>query len=261
MKNYLKIILIGAASFEKDGERYGGQWSNMKELISDNVSIFAADPQHKEEPDRYIRSRTGVSLMRGNLPNVYNLNVLNVYSIDSIDFFENVMTDPETFYLVLSFTGIERENPSWLVAKKLGAKNKFFWDTKNALFLSFGCLTYPPNIKELMNILKMDFTKTFDSSIISKKLWNLIYLQNAYYAFQNNIDALSRAYTTNLIPEWSKSSIKKLRHIDVKTLEDAHNRYLELQNYRNIGISKLIRDELLSMDLLKFWDERPNDFF
>ena len=32
-------------------------------------------------------------------------------------------------------------------------------------------------------------------------------------------------------------------------------------NFKNIGLEKLIKEELEILGLIKFWDERPNDFF
>ena len=42
----------------------------------------------------------------------------------------------------------------------------------------------------------------------------LFYLQNAFFAIQNNIDAISRAFTNNIIPEWIEKSMLKLKKIE-----------------------------------------------
>jgi len=159
----------------------------------------------------------------------------------------------------LVFTGIERENPSFSVAKKLGIRNRFFWDTKNALFLSFGCLAKPQNVEDLLNILGLKNEINVD--YLNNKLSNLFFLQRAYYAFQNNLDGLARAYRVNIIPDWANNSLKKLNHIKILNLSSANEEYENLSNYKNIGLEKLIKEELEILGLIKFWDERPNDFF
>jgi len=253
MKKYLKIILIGAASWTKDNEKRGGQISNIKNLINENISVISCDPDHQFDDDKYLESKACVPISRANSPNILNLKCLNVYEKYASELFSEMLVCDDTYYLVLVFTGIEMEEPSFSVAKKLRVKNKYFWDTNNALFLSMGCLCYPPNLKELINNLGIYPENT-------KKLNKLFSLQNAYYALQNNVDALSRAYSTNLIPEWAHRSLNKLKHIKIYGIKDAYEYYLRIDDLKNIGLGKLIRDELQSNNLLQFWNQRPNDF-
>lgn len=261
MKKYLKIILIGAASWSKDKNRYGGQWSNIIDLVNNGVIIMAVDPEHKKEPDRYIEEKTGVKIYRSNYCGVYKMNHLNIYETDAELFFKELLADCETYYLVLSFTGIQKECPSFEVARKLGIKNKFFWDVRNALFLSMGCLCKPFNLWELLNKLDISPYNEFDSIYVYKKLDKLNKLQEFYYGLQNNMDALSRAYVNNIIPDWTEKSLRKLKNIGIRSMGEANEEYMKMQDLRNIGIERLIRDEMEKLDILKFWDERENDFF
>ncbi len=259
MKKYLKIILIGAASWKKNDQLHGGQIPLIKNIINEDIEFFSCDPEHRQEPDKYLSKCAGVPVSRGSSPSAINLKSLNVHNLYAEEFFNDLIASEDTYYLTLVYTGIERENPSFSIAKKLGIKNRFFWDTKNALFLSFGCLTKPQDIEELLT--KLHLKNELDVDYINNKLKNLFFLQRAYYAFQNNIDALSRSYKTNIIPEWGHKSLRRLRHINIYSLEDANTEYENLSNYKNIGLEKLIKEELEILGLIQFWDERPNDFF
>lgn len=260
MKKYLKIILIGAASWSKNDKIYGGQWSDFRALISAGVDILAVDPEHKKESDKYIQEKTGVPVYRASSANVLKLNSINIYDLVSEEFFRDLVADFETYFIVLTFNSIEKENPSFEVAKRLKVKNNFFHNINNALFLAMGCLCKPPNILDLLLQLGINPYGNFDSQEVSNKLMRLNRLQEMYYAMHCNIDALSRAYQSNMMPEWGYRCLKRLRHIGIKTLEDAHQRYQEIDDYKNIGISKLINDEMKKLDIIKYWEERPNDF-
>ena len=252
MKKYLNIIFIGAASWTKNDKRFGGQIPYIKDIINEYVTVIASDPEHKNETDKYLQDKSGVPICRGSSPNIVSLKALNVFHLYASELFQQLVTNNDTYYLVFVFNGIEREMPSFNIAKKMNIKNRFFWNTDNALFLGMGCLCKPFPLKEFVNKLDI-FSK---NNILSY----FFELQKTYYAFQNNIDALSRAYLSNEIPSWAEKSLYKLRHIGINTLQQAHNYYENVRNYRNIGIEKLIKEELKNLELLSYWDERDNDF-
>lgn len=253
MKKYINIILIGAASHSKNN--IGGQIPYIKDIINEYVSVIAADPQHKYESDSYLMDKSGVNINRGYSPSVLNLKCLNVYNMYSSEIFMDLTPSSDTFYLVLTYTGIERENPSFNVSRKLGIKKSFFHNPENALFLSFGCLAVRPNLKLLLE--KLGIYSGFNTNDLYNNLYQLFQLQNAYYAYQNNIDAL---YRTNIMPEWGEKSMHKLRHIGIKNMLELRIYYEKITDYKNMGIERLIKEELNKLHLLEFWDERPNDF-
>lgn len=253
MKNYLKIILVGGASWTKDNKIFGGQLSDISNLINENVMVIACDPEHKYESDRYLEKIVKVPICRINSPNALNLKALNIYERYASELFDEMTMSDDTYYLVLVFTGIERDEPSFNVAKKLQIKKSFFLNNNNALFLGMGCLCKPINLQEFVS--KINVFPELNSNL--NKLFSL---QNAYYAYQNNIDGLYRAYMNNNMPIWANSSMKKLKHIGINGLMDVYNYYLSISDYKNIGIRRLIGEELEKNDLINFWDERPNDF-
>jgi len=245
-KNNICIILIGSAS-----SSYGsGQLSNMVDIVSNGVSIILIDPQHKKESDEFLFHKTGLPINRGSVINGF----LNVIEVISQVFFQSYKFESNTFYVVLSFTGISLENPSWNIAKMLGAKNRFWKNTKNALFLSMGCDCSPPDLLNLLINLKLNPRDQIDIDSMQNNLFRLFFLQNVYYAFQNNIDAISRAYFNENKPEWIENSLKKLRKIGINNIEEAHEKYLQFVNIP--PIYKTIKNELIELNLNDFWQER-----
>jgi len=93
---------------------------------------------------------------------------------------------------------------------------------------------------------------------LNNRLHRLFYLQNAFFAIQNNIDAISRAFTNNIIPEWIEKSMLKLKKIGLNNMEEVHQKYLEIQNI--INIREEIKKELQELGIIQFWNQRKNYF-
>lgn len=250
MKESVTILLIGSASSYNSI----GQIANMENLINSNVSIICIDPAHKSESDDILITHSGMQISR----NAIVKNKLCIMEETSEIFFLKYKFNPNTFYLILAFTGLELEFPSFYLAKRLGAKNNFWKNTKNALFLSMGCLCLPVNLLNFLLHLNLDPYSAFDSIFLNNRLHRLFYLQNAFFAIQNNIDAISRAFTNDIIPEWIEKSMLKLKKIGLNNMEEVHQKYLEIQNI--INIREEIKKELQELGILQFWNQRPNNF-
>ena len=248
MKEHIFIILIGSASFSQTS----GQIMNYSELINSNVTIIAVDPEHAKETDESLQLRSGLEISRGKIVKGH----LNIFHQSSDKFFRNFIPNKSAYYLILSFTGIEKELPSFEIANRLGIGSRF-WNIKKAFCISFGCLSNPPNILDLLLKLNLNPFGNFTINHFLKTIHELNQLQEYYYAKQNNIDALSRAFTNENMPDWAENSMKKLKLININTLEEAHNKYLQ---FANINIKKEINYELKKLGIFNFFDERPNDF-
>lgn len=262
MKTNLCIILVGAGA----SDEYSGQYSDLQFLIENNVTIISTDPQHSKESRYSIEEKCGVPTCLCKTVNDLNQKYLNLFFLTSENFFKYFEYNNNTYYVILSFTGINMEYPSWEIARLLGVKNKSFYNIENAIFLAMGCLCSPPNIIDLLIHLSINPFHEFEEKFISHKLNYLIKLQEIYYAFQNNIDGLYRAHLNNTVPEWCEMSLKKLKKIGINSISDAHDKYKSIENIIGITnmkqyyVSKLIKNELSEIDLLRFWNERKNNF-
>lgn len=261
MKKNITIVFIGAASAKRNNKIFGGQIPDISNIINENTVFMAIDPDHSKESDEFLEKCAGVPIYRSNCATAINLKSLNVFDKYASEVFEDMVASEDTFYLVFSFTGIEKEAPSFDIARRLEIKNRFYWDLENSLFLGMGCLCKRFDLFNLLKSLEISTNGFFDPKFLKLRLQKLVHYQNEYYAFQNNIDGLTRAYQMDMMPEWGPRSMRKLRHIGIYNIEEAFNFYQNMKNDKNIGIQRLITSELTKLDIINFWDERPNDFF
>jgi len=249
MKKNICVILIGAASWSSAS----GQISDMKDLLNLNIKLVTLDPAHNKEPDELLFLQSNIPVKRNDNPNNLYSNCLNVFEMLSENFFANLKPNDDTYYLILSFIGIEYNNPSWQIARKLKIRNKYFYNINNSLCLGFGCLNKPVNLLDLMLTLNINPYEYFDPFYVKYKLQDLISHQEFKYALLNNIDSISRAYINNEKPEWLDKSLKKLRKVNIYSMKNAYD-------YYNKNIKVDCEREMENIGLLKFFEERKNDF-
>jgi len=260
MKNNICIILIGAATYlnTKDNQRKGGQLSNYENLLNTNITVVSIDPQHKFESTDFIEKRVKIpvyrSIMRPKKQTDFEVGFLNVYNTFSSNFFQEFKPDNSTYYLIITFTGIDRELPSFEILGKLGIDRKYFYYLDNCLCLSFGCFSNPPNLLDLVLELQLNPYDKFETCNLKNKLESLYKFQEIFFLLRNNIDAMYRLYESEERPNWLDESLKKLQHLGIHNIKDARDRYVSIMNYQNIG--SLITNELNNLQLNKYWIER-----
>ena len=116
-------------------------------------------------PDEFLEKCAGVPIYRSNCATAINLKSLNVFDKYASEVFEDMVASEDTFYLVFSFTGIEKEAPSFDIARRLEIKNRFYWDLENSLFLGMGCLCKRFDLFNLLMVFQGPILSATDTKL------------------------------------------------------------------------------------------------
>ena len=131
-KNKITVIFVGWAELiKKNSSRNNtsGQIPNLTEYIEINPenTLIAVDPAHANNEIPHLESRSGIRVSRMTNSSDVKKNYLNVSYTDSKSFFQSFHPDPRSYYVIFAFYGgIDKEMPSFEVAKSIGIENPFF---------------------------------------------------------------------------------------------------------------------------------------
>jgi hypothetical protein len=250
-KNRICVIYIGAASHSPTS----GQLTNIRHESAMGIQFISVDPEHSYKKEN-IDQRCGIpaNYMTESV-NLTSSTAINIYASTAEEFFSKFRHDQSTFYLVLTFLGYDIEYISFQIAEYLNIKNKYFYNTKNALLLGMSCLAKPPNVFQILrnydiNPQRIPFVANIDQS-----------KHNGYYALLQSIDVLCTHYCQKEVRDWHAKSLTNLRNIGILSYEDACNYYNNLQYKTAPDARKALYDHIESINMLKiFRDERENDF-
>lgn len=272
-KNKITVIFVGASEIRrKNGSRNNntGQISDLEKFIRINPdnTVIAVDPAHGNNELNHLERRSGIPVVKMSNPNDVKPKCLNVSYSESKDFFKGFYPEPRTYYVILVFYGgINREMPSFNVAKSIGIENPLFYDIKNALCLGMSCFNIPPNIYEFLTNYRFQLNDPVVIPEIDQTL------QNAFYAICCDLRALYK--TTKLENNVSRTQqqiseiLESLEKINIHTIEEACDYYKHLkQTYGSSNgrpkdvnegmLALLINKEYEKMDLLPFFKERKS---
>ena len=250
-KNRICVIYIGAAAHSPTS----GQLTNIRHESAMGVQFISVDPEHSNKKEN-IEQRCGIPAnYMTETVNLTSSTAINIYASTAEEFFSKFRHDQSTFYLVLTFLGYDIEYTSFQIAEHLNIKNKYFYNTKNALFLGMSCLAKPPNVFQILrnydiNPQKLPFVANIDQ-----------YMHYAYYALLQSIDVLCTHYFQKEVRDWHAKSIVNLQNIGLYSYDDICKYYDNLPNKTAPDARKALYDHLESINMLKiFKDERENDF-
>jgi hypothetical protein len=250
-KNRICVIYIGAASRSPTS----GQLTNIRHESAMGVQFISVDPEHINKKEN-IEQRCGIPAnYMTETVNLTSQTAINIYASTAEEFFSKFRHDPSTFYLILTFLGYDIEYTSFQIAEYLNIKNKYFYNTKNALLLGFSCLAKPPNVFQILsnydiNPQRLPFVANIDQS-----------KHNAYYALLQSIDVLCTHYQQEEVRDWHAKSLANLQNIGLYSYDDICNYYNNLPTKTAPDARKALYDHLKSINMLKiFKEERENDF-
>lgn len=250
-KNRICVIYIGAAA----NSPTSGQLTNIRHESAMGVQFISVDPEHNNKKEN-IEQRCGIPAnYMTETVNLTNPTAINIYASTAEEFFTKFRQNPSTFYLVLTFLGYEIDYTSFQIAEYLNIKNKYFYNTKNALFLGMSCLAKPPNVFQILgnyniNPQRLPFVANIDQS-----------KHNAYYAMLQSIDILCDHYCQKEVRDWHAKSLANLQNIGILSYDNACNYYSNLPTKTVQDARKALYDHLESINMLKiFRAERENDF-
>lgn len=250
-KNRICVIYIGAAS----NSPTSGQLTNIRHESAMGVQFISVDPEHSSKKEN-IEQRCGIpaNYMTESV-NLTSSTAINIFSSKAEEFFSKFRHDQSTFYLVLTFLGYDIEYTPFQIAEYLNIKNKYFYNTKNALLLGFSCLATPPNVFQILSNYDIHPQKLpFVANISQSK-------HNAYYALLQSIDVLCAHYNQKEVRDWHTTSLANLQNIGLYSYEDAYKYYYNIPTKTVPDARKALHDHLESINMLKiFRDERENDF-
>ena len=245
------MIYIGAAAHSPTS----GQLTNIRHESAMGIQFISVDPEHINKKEN-IDQRCGIpaNYMTESV-NLTNPSAINIYASTAEEFFTKFRHDQSTFYLVLTFLGYDIEYTSFQIAEYLNIKNKYFYNTKNALLLGFSCLATPPNVFQILSNYDINPQKLpFVANISQSK-------HNEYYALLQSIDVLCTHYQHNEVRDWHAKSLANLQNIGLYSYEDAYKYYYNIPTKTAPDARKALHDHLESINMLKiFRNERENDF-
>lgn len=261
-KTRICCIFVGAAAWSKDS----GQISDCRDAVNNcQITFISIDPNHKDindfNEDLQGRSRLPINIMTDS--NHIIEGHLNVSTLLSYDFFMEFNLIPNVYYVILTFMGHSINSPSFCIAESIGIKNPFFYDLDNALCLGMSCLNKAPNIIDLLIHYGLN---PFEEVVPNLKERYFAFLQNAHYACIHNITGLCQHIRSSITRDWHSRSIEQLASLNLYSVDDIvkFHDYIEsmigIENMSGYNISKMITKELEDQGILKFFDERPNDF-
>jgi hypothetical protein len=271
-KNKITVIFVGGAELTKNnGSRNNktGQIPNLSDYIRINPenTLIAVDRDHGNNEIPHLTARSGIKVSTMTNPNDIKQNCLNVSYMESSPFFERFNPDLSSYYVILAFYGgIDKEMPSFEVAKSIGIENPFFYDIRNALCLGMSCFNIPPNITEFLTNYGFQLNPVLIPEIDES-------LQNAFYAIRYDLRALYKVIkgqnNVSRTEEQINDILELLKYISINTVEEACSYYEHLkQTYGtsngkpkdvNEGIFKdFIEQKYNQMGLLPFFKERNN---
>ena len=266
-KNKITVIFVGGAELKKNnGSRNNksGQIPNLSEYIRINPenTLIAVDPAHGNNEIPRLKNRSGIEVSTMTNPNDIRQNCLNVSYTDSKSFFQSFHPDPNSYYVIFAFYGgIDKEMPSFEVAKSIGIENPFFYDIRNALCLGMSCFNIPPNITEFLNNYGFQLNPVIIPEIDQS-------FHNAFYAIRYGLRGLYKAIkkenNVSRTQEQINSILELLGYIGINTVEEACQYYEHLKQIYgssngkpkdvNEGMLKeFIEKKYIQMGLLPFF--------
>lgn len=267
-KRRICCIFVGAAAWSNGS----GQISDLRDADNCQITFISIDPNHKYNQnngkninkfDENLESRSGLPINRMENSNHIIKGCLNVSTLLSYDFFMEFELMPNIYYVILTFMGHSINSPSVCIAESIGIKNPFFYDLDNALCLGMSCLNKAPNIIDLLIHYGLN---PFEDVFPNLKERYFVLLQNAHYACIHNITGLCQHIRSSTTRDWHSRSIEQLASLNLYSVDDIikFHDYIEsmigIENMSGNNISKMITKELEDQGILKFFDERPNDF-
>ena len=250
-KNRICVIYIGAAAHSPTS----GQLTNIRHESAMGIQFISVDPEHINKKEN-IEQRCGIPAnYMTETVNLTSSTAINIYASTAEEFFSKFRQNPSTFYLVLTFLGYDIEYTSFQIIEYLNIKNKYFYNTKNALLLAMSCLAKPPNVFQILgnyniNPQRLPFVANIDQS-----------KHYEYYALLQNIDVLCEHYHKKEFRDWHAKSLANLQNIGLYSYDDIRKYFNNLSTKTAPDARKALHDYLDSINMLKiFKDERENDF-
>jgi hypothetical protein len=269
-KNKITVIFVGGAELKgNNGSRNNktGQIPNLSDYIRMNQenTLIAVDLAHGNNEIPHLKNRSDIEVSTMTNPNDVRKNCLNVSYTDSESFFQDFHQDQNSYYVIFVFYGgIDKEMPSFEVAKSIGIENLFFYDIQNALCLGMSCFNIPPNITEFLTYYRFRLNPVVIPGIDES-------LQNAFYAIRYGLRGLYKAIKKeNHISRTSDEInriLESLKYIGISTVEKACDYYEHLKQTYGLSNGKpkdvdegmlknLIEEKYREMKLLQFFKIR-----
>lgn len=259
-KNKITVIFVGGAELKRNNNSRNttsGQIPNLREYIEINPenTLIAVDPAHGNNEIPHLKHRSGIEVSKMTNPNDVKQKYLNVSYTNSKSFFEGFHPDQNSYYVIFVFYGgIDKEMPSFEVAKSIEIENPFFYDIQNALCLGMSCFNIPPNITEFLTNYGFQLNPVLIPEIDES-------LQNAFYAIRYGLRGLYKAIKKeNNISRTSDQItdiLESLKYIGISTVEKACDYYEQLKQMygSSNGKPKDVNDGILR----QLFEEKYNE--
>jgi hypothetical protein len=274
-KNKITVIFVGGAELKKNnGSRNNksGQIPDLTDFIIINPenTLIAVDPAHGNNEIPHLTARSSIEVSTMTNPNDIKQNCLNVSYTDSKSFFQSFHPDPTSYYVIFAFYGgIDKEMPSFEVARSIEIENPFFYDIRNALCLGMSCFNISPNIYDFLTLYGFKLENPVVIPEIDQSL------QNAFYAIQYGLRGLYKAIkkenNISRTPDQIRDILESLNKINIYTVKEACSYYeylkqtyglpstrRKLQDVDEGMLKELIKTKYRQMNLLPFFKERNN---
>lgn len=266
-KNKITVIFVGGAELKINNvsrNNKTGQIPNLSDYIRINPenTLIAVDPDHGNNEIPRLKNRSGIEVLKMTNPNDVKQNCLNVLYIKSELFFQDFHPDPITYYVIFAFYGgIDKEMPSFEVAKSIGIENPFFYDIRNALCLGMSCFNIPPNITEFLINYGFQLNPVIIPEIDQS-------LHNAFYAIRYGLRGLYKAIkkenNVSRTQEQINDILESLKYIGINTVKEACDYYEHLKQTYGLSngkpkdvnegmLKELIEQKYKEMNLLQFF--------